>query len=73
MDSKQQGHAVSNLALETSMHYGPVWSKPRRSGDSFAACNVPGGATLTTHSPWVTCPDCLAYLAASSTDSGATK
>lgn len=45
------------------IHYGPVWSKPRKDGESFAACDTADGiACLTTHLPWVTCPDCKARL-----------
>ena len=43
------------------MHYGPVWNKARKSGESFAACdtaNESSSATLTTHLPWVTCSAC---------------
>lgn len=43
------------------VHYGPVWSKPRKSGESFAACeaaNESPDAILTTHMPWVTCRAC---------------
>jgi hypothetical protein len=47
------------------VHYGPIWSKRRESGESFAACdnaNDSPHATLTTHAPWVTCSECKSYL-----------
>jgi hypothetical protein len=47
------------------VHYGPLWSKSRNSGESFAACDVANqhsSATLTTHVPWVTCRDCKLFL-----------
>ena len=51
----------------SAVHYGPVWSKPRKSGDSFAACaNDEDHGTLTTHWPWVTCPACKALSPSSS-------
>lgn len=49
---------------DPAVHYGPVWNRSRKSGDTFAACGEIAGssATLTTHLPWVTCQRCKAEL-----------
>ena len=60
--------------MSETIHYGPVWNKPRKSGESFSACDsvdTSHTACLTTHQPWVTCPDCKAIL--SSANEGALK
>jgi hypothetical protein len=47
------------------VHYGPVWSKRREPGESFAACDHEHDGRsreLTTHVPWVTCPACKEAL-----------
>lgn len=56
---------MSNLGTNTPIHYGPLWSKPRHSGDSFAACDAApiGGAMLSTAENLVTCADCRAHIA----------
>lgn len=38
------------------IHYGPVWGKRRKNGESFSACGA--GSTLSRHVPWVTCQAC---------------
>ncbi len=48
------------------IHYGPVWNRPRKSGDTFAVCGTESdgrSSTLTTHMPWVTCSACKEALA----------
>lgn len=47
------------------VHYGPVWSKRRQGGESFAACdaaNDESATQMTTHVPWVTCGKCKEFL-----------
>lgn len=47
------------------VHYGPVWTKRREPGESFAACDLSEtSGTLTTHVPWVTCPKCKEFMEA---------
>ena len=53
---------------DPSVHYGPVWGKPRGQ-QTFAACgNESDGrsSTLTTHMPWVTCSACKEWLSSRS-------
>jgi len=52
-----------NNSSKEVIHYGPVWGRHRRLGESFSLCNVDDeAAMLSTHEPMVTCETCLAML-----------
>ncbi len=52
-------HTVRSASSDP-IHYGPCWySEELRDRYSFAACEAGTPSLLTTHKPWVNCPDCL--------------
>jgi hypothetical protein len=43
------------------VHFGPIWGNGPY---GFAACDSPGPNMLTTHEPWVNCPQCRHRMSA---------